>query len=106
MPMVDESAFEGDVDWKDFYGEVVEELPPGMPKPRGKKVKLFCFVDANHAGNVVTRRSHTGFIIFMNKAPIRWYSKKQNTIESSTFGSEFVALRIAMEEINALHYKL
>jgi len=35
-----------------------------------------------------------------------WYSKKQNTVESSSFGSEFVALRIAKEMIVALRYKL
>ena len=31
-----------------------------------------------------------------------WYSKRQNTVESSTFGSEFVALRVA----KGLRYKL
>ena len=35
-----------------------------------------------------------------------WYSKRQNTVESSTFGSEFVAMRIAKEMIVALRYKL
>jgi hypothetical protein len=35
-----------------------------------------------------------------------WYSKRQNTVESSSFGSEFIALRIAKELIVALRYKL
>lgn len=39
-------------------------------------------------------------------APISWFSKKQNTVESSTFSSEFVALRIATELIISLRYKL
>ena len=39
-------------------------------------------------------------------APIIWFSKKQNTLESSTFGSEFVALRIERDLIVALRYKL
>ena len=38
--------------------------------------------------------------------PILWYSKQQNTLESSTFGSEFVSLRIAIEMNEALHIKL
>ncbi|MGH3053704.1 MAG: Ty1/Copia family ribonuclease HI, partial [Gaiellaceae bacterium] len=38
--------------------------------------------------------------------PIRWYTKKQNTIETSTYGSEFVALRIAVELIEGLRYKI
>jgi hypothetical protein len=67
---------------------------------------MSCFVDADHAGNLVTRHSHTGVIIFLNKAPVVWYSKWQNSVESSTFGSEFVALRIAVELIQALRYKL
>jgi hypothetical protein len=40
-----------------------------------------CFVDANHAGNVITRRSHTGILLFVQNAPILWFSKKQNTVE-------------------------
>ena len=45
-------------------------------------------------------------LIFCNMAPIIWYSKRQNSVESSTFGSEFVALRIAAEMIISLRYKL
>jgi len=33
-------------------------------------------------------------------------NKRQNTVESSTFGSEFVALRQARDMIVALRYKL
>ena len=67
---------------------------------------MTCYVDASHAGCRVTRRSHTGIFIFINRAPIVWFSKRQNTVESSTFGSEFVALRIAVDLIEALRYKL
>ena len=100
------SRFNDGADWRDFYGDVEEEDPPHMPKPLGKSVKISCFVDSNHAGNVVTRRSHSGIIIFVNSAPIIAYSKRQNTVESSTFGSEFVAMRIAKELISALRIKL
>ena len=105
-PIVNERAFNVDADWTDFYGEVREELPPKMPKPLGKPVCISCFVDANHAGNVITRRSHTGILIYVQNAPIIWFSKRQNTVESSSFGSEFVALRIAKEMLVALRYKL
>lgn len=86
--------------------DCTEELPPRMPVARGLPVKISCYVDANHAGNMITRRSQTGFLIFINNAPIIWYSKRQNTIESSTFGSEFVAQRTALDAIKALRYKL
>jgi hypothetical protein len=92
--------------WKDFYGDVAEELPPRMPPPLGQPVDITCFVDSDHAGNVVTRRSHTGILIYVQNAPIIWFSKKQNTIESSSFGSEFVALRNARDLVVALRYKL
>jgi hypothetical protein len=91
VPVIDERRFK-QVDWSDIYGNVEEALPPNMPAPLGNPVEMFCFVDSDHAGNLATRRSHSGIIIFLNKSPILWYSKRQNTVESSTFGSEFVAL--------------
>jgi Reverse transcriptase (RNA-dependent DNA polymerase) len=95
-----------EVDWSDFYPDAVEPIPSNAPEARGPEVQVNCFVDADHAGNRVTRRSHTGVLIFCNKAPILWYSKRQNTVETSTFGSEFIALKIATELIQALRYKL
>ena len=85
-----------------------EILPPkNMPQPRGAPVQVGMFCDAAHATCLATRRSTTGgIVIFVNGAPIVWYSKRQNTIESSTFGSEFVALRIAVEMNDALRYKI
>jgi hypothetical protein len=93
-------------DWRPFYGDLKEEEPRHMPEPLGKSVDISCFVNANHAGNVITRRSHTGILIFVQNALIMWYSKKQNTVESSTFGSELVALRIARDLLVALRIKL
>jgi hypothetical protein len=89
-------------DWTDFYGDVSEAIPPKMPNSRGNPVNTTCFVDANHAGNLVTCRSQTGILLFVMKSPIVWYSKRQ----TSTFGSEFVAMRQATESIEALRYKL
>jgi hypothetical protein len=93
-------------DWSEYYPDAQETIPHNMPKPRGKAVVMSCFVDADHGGCLVTWRSHTGVIIFINRAPILWFSKRQNTVESSTFGSEFVAMRLAIEMIEGLRYKL
>ena len=103
---IDETAFPKDVDWGDIYGDVEEEEPLDKPEALGAGVTIHCFVDAAHAGNMITRRSHTGIIIFINGAPIIWYSKRQATVEASTFGSELVALRIAKDLIVGLRYKL
>jgi len=104
-PDIDDKRFRVS-DWSVFYPEANDELPPHMPEPRGFPVEVTCFVDADHAGNLLTRRSQSGILIFVNKAPIVWYSKRQNTMESSTFGSEFIALRIATDLIVSLRYKL
>ena len=93
-------------EWLDFYDYANEPIPPNMPEPRGLGVQVTCFVDADHAANKVTRRSHSGIIIYVQNAPIIWFSKRQNTVETSSFGSEFIALRIATEMIEALRYKL
>ena len=104
-PQIDESVFHVG-DWSDFYRNVVEEDPPNMPIPLGHSVIMSCFVDADHAGNKVTRRSHTGIVILLNNAPITVFSKQQNTCESSTYGSELVAMRVARDQISALQIKL
>ena len=93
-------------DWTDFYRDAQEPIPPNAPQPRGKEVSTHCFVDANLAGNTVTRRSQMGILLFVNKAPITWLSKRTNTVESSTFGSEIVAMRSAVDLIESLRYKL
>ena len=92
--------------WEEQYPEATETLPYDMPKPLGKPVKITVFCDASHADCLVTRRSTTGILIFVNGTPIRWYSKRQNTVESSTYGSEFVAMRIATEMLIALRTSL
>jgi hypothetical protein len=104
-PDIDENRFVKH-DWHDFYRGAKEPIPGDAPEPRGNVVSTHCFVDADHAGNLVTRRSQTGILLFVNRAPIIWYSKRQNTVETSTFGSEFVAMRIAVELIESLRYKL
>ena len=94
-------------DWsQSIYGEVAEDLPPNMPEPKGKAFTMRVFVDSDHAGDSVTRRSRTGFIVFLNEAPIYWMSKKQTSCETSTFGAEFIAMKQATEYVRALRYKL
>lgn len=88
-------------------GEVLKEiLPPDMPKPRGKGMQMRVYVDADHAGDQVTRRSRSGFVVFLNSAPIYWSSKKQGSCETSTYGSELVAMKQAAEYTRGLRYKL
>eukprot|EP00980_Cylindrotheca_fusiformis_P026859 scaffold17702_cov118-Cylindrotheca_fusiformis.AAC.1 len=64
------------------------------------------FVDADHASDSMTRRSRTGFLVYLNSAPIYWLSKKQTCVETSSHGSEFTAMKQATEYVRGLCYKL
>jgi hypothetical protein len=96
-------------DWTySVYGNVREHLPTDAPDPLGNYITLSHYVDANLMHDVSTGRSVTGILHLVNKTPIDWYSKKQATVETATYGSEFVAARICIEQIielrNTLRY--
>ena len=71
-----------------------------------RMMTMHCFVDSDHAGDKATRRSQTGILIFCNRAPVIAYSKRQNSVECSTYGSELVAMRQAVDLVKSLRYKL
>jgi hypothetical protein len=96
-----------DHDWgSTIYGDVTEELPPDMPIPKGKAIRLTTYQDANLYHDLVTGRSMSGILHFVNQTPIAWFSKKQKTVETATYGSEFMVARQACEQIMALRYTL
>ena len=82
-------------------------MPPIMPEPlAGKEVVIRMFCDVDYAGDGANRRSRTRFFVYMNEAPIIWYSKKESRVENSVFGSEFIAMRTGLETVQGLRYKL
>ena len=105
VPYIDETLFQ-ECDWKEFYGNVVEAIPSNAPEPRGESVHIRMYVDSDHAGEKRTRRSRSGFFVYLNCALVQWLSKKQATIETSVFGAEFVAMKMGMESLRGLRYKL
>jgi hypothetical protein len=52
------------------YGDVKEMIPSDAPVSHGKEFDLRLFVDSDHAGEKFTRRSRTGFVIYLNMAPL------------------------------------
>ena len=63
----DKSLFERE-DWSYSpygYESLKEELPSTMPESHGQSITMSVFVDADHAGDLVTRISRTGFIVFL-----------------------------------------
>mmetsp|Transcript_2051 Transcript_2051/g.2905 ORF Transcript_2051/g.2905 Transcript_2051/m.2905 type:complete len:179 (-) Transcript_2051:552-1088(-) len=107
LPNIDYEDFKTEKnDFKEYYRDAEEQMPHHQSKPKGKPVVTKAFVDASFGSNKVTRRLHTGFIIFVNRAPIKWFSRKQPTIESSAFSAEYIALKTCVEEIEHIRYKL
>ena len=70
-----------------------------IPDASGPKVRITVYKDADHAHDLVTRRSVTGVLLFLNNTPVKWISKHQKTVETSTYGSELVAGKVATELI-------
>ena len=96
-------------DWEyTCYHGAKEVLPENAPRPLGKRVVLTAYVDANLYHDLISGRSVTGIIHLANKTVIDFYSKLQSTVETATFGSEYVAARTCTEQVidlrNTLRY--
>lgn len=61
--------------------------------------KLEAYSDADFAGDRISRKSMTGFIIMLNSVPIAWGSTKQRTVALSTTESEYIAACYTVKEI-------
>ena len=84
-----------------------EELPPNMPELCGMGFTMRAKVNVNHtASDTVTRRSRTGFQVYLNFALVYWWSKKQKSVESSSFSVEFIVMKQCCEYLMGLRYKL
>ena len=86
--------------------ELKECLPPNIPTQLGKGFTVRCCVNADRAGELLTRRLKTGYIVLLNNAPVYWLTKKMTSIETRTVGSEFMAMEQATEYLLDLRYTL
>ena len=94
-------------DWaRSVYGDVKESTPHNAPKPLGKRVVLTCYKDANLYHDLTSGKAVSAVLHFINQTPVDWFAKKQPTVETATYGSEFVAARIAVQQITALRLAL
>ena len=64
------------------------------------------YVDANLHHDQVTGKAVTACLHMVNATPSHWHTKRQPTVETATFGSEFVAARISTDQIIDLRYTL
>ena len=94
-------------DWSyTVYGNIQEIIPHDCPKPLGKSVTTTTTLDANLLHCMATGASLTACLQFCNQTPTDWYSKKQATVETATYGSEFVAAKTVTEQIMDIRYTL
>jgi hypothetical protein len=78
-----------------LYADTVEAIPDSMPKARGNVVTMFLQM-STRIGRDVERTQKAGcvpvFDLSLNRAPIMWLWKRQNTVEASKYGSKLLAL--------------
>jgi len=83
-----------------------EEMDDKLPAPIMNELKITIFVDANHGHDLITGKSVTGLILFVGRTPIKYFTKRQSTVQTSTFGAEFISLKRAVEEAITVRYYL
>ena len=87
-------------DWtRTVYSGACEQIPHDIPKYLGKHVQTTHYVDANLNHDLATGKAVTAVLHFLNQTPIDAYTKRQSTVETATYGSEFVAARTAVDQI-------
>jgi hypothetical protein len=65
----------------------------------GKYITLVHYFDANLYHDMLTGHHVTGLLHLLNKTPIDWYSKKQSTVETATYGSESIASGTCVDQV-------
>ena len=72
------------------YGDVSKLVADDIPTPLGNLVITTTYKDANLFHDFVTRRAVAGILYLVNQTPIDWFSKRQATVETATYRSEFM----------------
>lgn len=88
------------------YDYFKEDIDPRFPTPLISELDINVFCDADHAHDKLTGRSITAILGFVGSTPTIWHSKRQTSVQTSSFGAEFTALKKAVEEVVALRYHL
>jgi len=61
--------------------------------------QLYGFTDADYAGDCITRRSRSAYVMMMNSGCISWKTKLQTVVANSTTDAEVYAATLAIKEI-------
>jgi hypothetical protein len=106
--MLDTSAIPLDeYDWgSSVCVEVTKLTPSDTLVPKCCLAMHTHYVDADLSHDWTVGCTVTGILPFMNGTPIKWFSKLQLNVETATYGSEFAAVGIYLEQVMDLYTKL
>ena len=83
-----------------IYRVEMEAIPPNAPLPRCKEVDLCMFISINNAGDKLTRKSWTRFMIYIINLLILKKSVYHRDI--SVFGAESVVMKVGVDTLHAI----
>ena len=95
-----------DASFKEQYPDAFEELDERFFIPFGPPIQSSIFFDSDHAHNLKTKRSCNGIIVYVGSTRVTWSSKRQTSIQTSSYGAEFMAGKTAHEEAISIRYML
>ena len=101
-PEIDQTHFAAENCSASPCGPCKEDNPSITPEPRGIGFTMRAFVESEHAGDSVTRLLRTVFTVFLNSDPVFDHSKNQGSCETSSFGSQFIAMKHGWEHLRGL----
>ncbi|CAN6713955.1 unnamed protein product [Malus baccata var. baccata] len=67
-------------------------LDCGLQYTKSSDFNIAAYSDSDWAADINTRRSITGFVVFIGTNPVSWQSKKQSTVSRSSTEAEYKAL--------------
>jgi hypothetical protein len=94
------------LDFTKQYVYAGEELDKKFPRPLGEELDTSIFFDSDHTHDKISGRSISSVIVMVGSTPIIWRSKRQGAVQTSTYGAEFSAMKLATEETIAIRYML
>ncbi|KAM1147908.1 hypothetical protein ACFX19_040240 [Malus domestica] len=71
----------------------------GLQYTKSKEFNITAYSDSDWAADINTRRSITGFVVYLGTNPISWQSKKQSTVSRSSTEAEYKALAHCVADV-------
>ena len=93
-------------DYGGQYSYFKEDLDPRFPTTLLDELKISIFCDSDHNHDKETGWSITGLLSIVDSTPTTWSAKRQTSVQTSTFGAEFIALKRAVKEEITIRYHL